>query len=183
MQPEDLTRTPQERRMLDYLKKHEKVTHDDLAAAADVSEWQRTNYVAKLRRAGLLRECGRRDRKQLFTIHDLKSAAELSAMKRGRREGVMWSTMRVLKTFTPQDVLTAMADARDDIDLQRVEGYCRLLLKAGYLSVVEKARSGVRPARYLLAKDTGPLPPVQRMLAVVVDGNTDQAAYIAGARQ
>lgn len=183
MQLDQTATTPETRKMLAYLKAHVKVTHAELSDATDVSDYHRTNYVAKLRRLGLLQNCGTRDRKAVFTIHDLKSAAELAAKKRGRREGVMWSTMRILKNFTPQDVLTAIADARGDIDLKRVETYCRLLLKAGYLSALEKARPNGHPARYMLVNDTGPLPPIQRTLPVVVDGNTDRAAYIAGARQ
>lgn len=175
--------TIDERKMWSYLKEHDQVTHADLKSATGVSDYRRTNYVSKLRRLGILRDCGRRGSVVVFTTMDQDAANEFAAAKRNTPEGAMWTAMRVMRTFTPDEILLTLQGSTHDLPLKTIKSYCGDLLRADVLVVVQKARPNIRPARYRLASDTGPMPIVVRNLKVIVDTNDDRAIYIQGARQ
>ena len=59
--------------------------------------------------------------------------------------------------------------------------FCSVLLDAGYLKVVQKARSHTdRPAIYLLVNNTGPLPPEIKRRQIVIDANQDRVVHVGG---
>lgn len=174
--------TDLERRMWNYMLRHPKFRYQDVVSAAEVSRNAVDNFAAKLRRLQLIKRVAREGKEQFFTVMDHEAADAFASKQRGRKEGVMWTAMRSLKTFTAPEILLAIGDARDDINEKAVCAYCALLLKADYLAVIQKARPGIQPARYRLINDSGPMPPYQRTLQVVVDGNEDRAVFAAGAR-
>lgn len=176
-------RNDAERQMLDYLKTHDRVTHADLSKACQsVSDWQRTTFVSRLRNMGFLHDVGRDQGKVVFTIMDLDAAQAYAEKKRNTTPGAMWAAMRSLSVFTAADIHAIVREGIPPLRLELVQTYCSKLVKAEYLSVVEKAKPGTRPARYRLVKNTGPLPPQVRQLECIVDGNTDRLAYVQGAR-
>lgn len=174
--------TDLEARMWRYMIKHPKFRYQDVVNVAAVSRNAVDNFAAKLRRLNLIKRVAREGKEQFFTVMDDKAADAFAANQRGKKEGVMWTAMRSLKTFTAPEILLAIGDARGDISEKVVCAYCSLLLKADYLAVIQRARPGIHPARYRLINDTGPMPPYQRTLQVVVDGNEDRAVFAAGAR-
>lgn len=172
-----------ERAIWRHLNSHDRVTHADLKKATDVSDWKRTNFLSKLKRLGILKDCDRDGPRRVFTIMDQQAAQAFAQKRRNTPQGAMWTTMRVLRTFTPVDLQITLTADRPEITLDEIEAYCRLLRKAEYLVVLQKAKAGVSPARYRLARDTGPLPVIQRTLPVIIDTNDDSVAYVSGARK
>lgn len=175
--------TSTEKEIWSYLNEHQQVTHEDLRTNTSASNWQRQNYLAKLKRLGILKECGRRGTTRIFTVMDDKSAAEFDARRRKTIWGAMWTAMRISSVFTQADLSAAIASAYPDATPEKVHKYCAMLLRADYLAVIVKAKSGVSPARYKLVNDTGPLPPVIRKLECLVDPNEERAVYVQGGRQ
>jgi hypothetical protein len=165
-----------------FLKKHPKFTNADVADACAASEWKRTNYLRSLRRKGILKPCGREGSTQYFTIFESQDVQIFAAKKRGVKEGAMWQAIRVLKVFTPDDLRVALPSEPIPVTPTEIQNYCSLLTRAKYLTVMQRARPGTRPARYRLINDTGPLPPIKRQLMVVVDGNEDRVIYAQGER-
>lgn len=175
--------TPAEKAIWAYLSKNEHVTHQDLKALFDVSDWERTNYLSKLKRLGILHDCARRGSTRVFTVLDQKAASNFAASRRNTLWGALWTVMRISGAFTQDDLIIAASSTRKDITPEKVRKYCAMLLRAGYLAVISKAKVGSNPARYRLVKDTGPLPPVIRNLECLVDPNEERAVYVQGGRQ
>lgn len=95
----------------------------------------------------------------------------VAAPNTGSPEGNMWFVMRRLNAFTPLD-LAAHANTDDvTVTLQAARDYCRLLMTAGYLRVLERAKPGVREAVYKLINETGPKPPRSSRMRGVLDPN------------
>jgi hypothetical protein len=171
-----------EKRMWTFIQNRPKFLYEEVQKEAEVTRYQLDKFAAKLRHAGILKPVGRENSQQFFTVMDDDAARAFAARKRGQKEGALWTSMRTLRAFSPQELLLAIGDGYDDLDEPYARSYCSQLLKADYLAVLQKARPGVRPARFQLVRDTGPLPPVIRNLQVLVDQNEDRAVYAAGAR-
>lgn len=172
-----------EKAMWGYIASKESVTHADIKGAVDVTDYKRTNFVAKLKRDGLLKKCGKRGIHDLFTVHDAEALRKNDTEKRQSPQGGMWAGMRVLGNFTPIEIHKAILQRHPDITEMTVTKYCQQLLKAEYLRVVQTAKIGVRPARYRLIKDTGPLPPQVKHKQVIIDGNSGEVAHVEGTQR
>jgi hypothetical protein len=171
-----------EKTMWDYIVSKTSVTHADIKGAVDVTDYRRTNFVAKLKRLKVLHKCGKQGIHDLFTVHDTEALRKNDTEKRQSPQGGMWASMRVLRDFTPIEVHRAILQRHPDITEKVVTLYCQKLLKAEYLRVVQTAKIGVRPARYKLINDTGPLPPQVKHKQVIIDGNNGTVAHVDGAQ-
>lgn len=80
----------------------------------------------------------------------------------------MWTTMRKVGSFTPFDLV---ATCSVPVTHEAAATYCRTLLNAGYLRVVQKAVPPSRPATYRLINQTGIKAPRLRRIACIVDPN------------
>lgn len=104
-----------------------------------------------------------------------------AASERARREAErrdMWLTARKLRHFSYRD----LAAFSSKVDEETARGFCALLLRAGYVKVNQRAKPGVRLARYHLVRDTGPHPPVERRIRAVWDENLGEYAHIPEAQ-
>lgn len=171
-----------EQAMWTFIVSKPSVTHADIKGATNVTEYKRTTFVAKLKRLGHLHKCGSRGRDDLFTVHSEEALRRNDTEKRQSPQGGMWASMRVLGNFTPIEVHRAINQRHPDTTEKIVTAYCQNLMKAGYLRVVQTAKIGVRPARYRLIKNTGPLPPQVKHKQVIIDGNDGTVAHVAGAQ-
>jgi hypothetical protein len=175
--------TPQgdaEKAMWDWMKNRFSFTTSEVCDCCDVSEWKRQNFMSKLRRDGRLFDAGRIDGVPLYTAHDPERAQQFAAKKRKSVEGVIWAAMRSQKVFTPEELGMTVGTGEHAIGEVAVKKYISVLLSAKYLSVLEKAKPGVRSARYRLINDTGPLPPKRKTKTVLVDGNEERVVYVSG---
>lgn len=171
-----------EKEMWAYVNEVEEFTHSMISKAVDVSDNHRVNFIAKLKRKGLIEECGTKDLQKLFTIHSTDKRRKIAEKRRKSPEGVMWSVMRVSKTFTYKEVYLAIGHGRPDITLKMVNTYCQKLMTAGYLRVMQRAKPPSTLALYMLINDTGPLPPTPKRKEVIIDANTGQVAFVHGAQ-
>lgn len=89
-------------------------------------------------------------------------------------EGNMWRAMRQYRQFSPLDIATVSNAGGIEVSLEKARAYCRALLEAGYLRVLDRAVPGRREALYRLIQNTGPKPPTVRRVSVLHDPNTDQ---------
>lgn len=68
----------------------------------------------------------------------------------------MWQSMRVLRRFSAADLVSTA-----EVGLAHAQKYCRMLVAAGYLRIVQPKREGVAGghAIFALLRDTGPHAP------------------------
>ena len=92
----------------------------------------------------------------------------------------MWTTIRKTRGFTPADLKATCALP---ITQEAAAAYCRFLLNAGYLRVVQKAMPPSKPAIYRLINETGIKAPRARRLVCVVDPNLGTATALSEVTQ
>lgn len=115
-----------------------------------------------------------------WRLTDSAKAAVLVAVKTRSPEQNMWTAMRQLKGFSPRELAAHATTETTAVTLEMAQDYCRVLLGAGYLTVVKKAIPGNRLAIYRLVKNTGPRPPRAKRVRAVVDDNTETVTVIGG---
>ncbi|WP_039017321.1 hypothetical protein [Halocynthiibacter namhaensis] len=89
----------------------------------------------------------------------------------------MWRTIRMVNQFNPRDL--ALQSSTDEVGVTEATArtYCTMLLKAGYLRVLQKAVPNKRQAIYKLIRNTGPLPPQIQRVKQVYDPNIKEVVY------
>ncbi len=163
-----------------FLTAHLRVTREDVRQACSGSNGSIDVYLDNLYAEGVLQACGRDGKKTVYTVHKPEDIATVTAKRRTSPEGAIWRSMRIMREFSPVDIEVALIGS-DAGDLRKIQTYCSLLVRAGYLRVLRKAGK-VRPARYRLIRDTGPLPPQEKRLPVVIDRNEDRIVFAKGER-
>lgn len=94
----------------------------------------------------------------------------------GRGRYLLWSTMRILKTFTAQELAITATIEEHNIALGEAETYCYALAKAGYIKVIAGGKSG-QPATYRMIKYTGPRPPQIQRVKRLYDPNISKVVW------
>lgn len=84
-----------------------------------------------------------------------------------------WNAMRVIRTFTVPDIVTAVAREGDGNVEENIRRYVRALTSSGYLARTSRRRPGTAPGSngypvYSLAIDSGRIAPVVSQVAPVV---------------
>lgn len=83
----------------------------------------------------------------------------------------MWRAMKVLRTFDYQEIAQAASLAPLVVAPGSAKSYVNALARTGYLQQVKASKPGV-PARYRLARNTGPHAPAITRRKCVFDRNT-----------
>lgn len=180
------TITPQgdeEQAIWDYIHKRPYFTFEDIAMVCAVGAI-RTNFMRHLRKRGIIREWGRNEGKIFYSVKQPEDARTFAKDIRATGEGAIWTAIRHQKKFRPIDLFAALSPARPDIRLDDIIGFCRVLRNAGYLRASARLRSRNlnSETNLLLLKNTGPLPPQQKRMTVVIDNNQDKIVYAPGGR-
>ena len=92
----------------------------------------------------------------------------------------MWRAMRRLRSFTAMDVAVHSNVGDIEVTTDQAHGYCRTLLNARYLRVVQTAVPGQRAAVYRLINNSGSNPPVRKRVWGIYDPNSDEFSPNAG---
>jgi hypothetical protein len=98
------------------------------------------------------------------------------AARKPRRSSIRqraWNAMRIMRTFTVPDIVTAIACAGDGNPEKSLRHYFRALAQSGYLVRCARRRPGTAPgsngyAVYSLVRDTGLVAPVISQVAPVI---------------
>ena len=95
----------------------------------------------------------------------------------------LWRSMRGLAEFSPRDLAAHSSTVDVAVTEWTAKSYCQMLLKTGFLRVVQKAEpSKGRQAVYRLIRNSGPLPPQVQRVKHVFDPNTRQV-HVPGGSQ
>lgn len=142
---------------------------EDTVADA-VRAWVKSGAVLRLKRGKTSGAKGGPGTPAIYAVAERVALAKTKPTV----EGNLWRSMRILKLFNPIDLAVHSSTSEVSVSEEAAARYCGVLLRTGYLRVVEKAVPGYRPAWYRLAQDTGPKPPVPRRMVMVHDPNTDE---------
>lgn len=150
-------------------KTEDGITSREVMEETGVAEATLHHILTRWVRDGYLETRDERARNRVFRVTRGKPRRPY-----GPKEYRLWQAARGLKTFSATD-LAAHASVEDaPVTREEAHAYCRMLLSVGYVRVRQKARAGVRPARYKLVRDTGPRAPLKRRVTVFIDPNTDE---------
>lgn len=145
------------------------------------------NYVKRLEAGGFVEQ-----REDFTTSHRYKLVRDAgvhaprlqkdgSPVTQGEANANMWRAMRMMKQFTPLDLSTHSTTDSVSVAETTAKCYCTMLLKAGYLRVIEKANPfQARQATYRLVRNTGPFPPQVQRVKQVFDPNLNKVTYAPG---
>jgi len=91
----------------------------------------------------------------------------------------IWNAMRVLKTFSVQDIVVHSQSSHVQPSEAYVKTYITKLKRAGYLRVEAKGKKGQTPTRYRLipARVSGPLAPKIQRSHSVFDANLQTVVW------
>jgi hypothetical protein len=144
----------------------------DLSRVAGINEETARRYILRWEQAGKVR-IARKDGNTRFYILAEQPIPASATTEPGRSaEGNMWRTMRLLRQFSPTDVAAHSNVGGISVTVQQARAYCRALLDAQYLRVLQTAVPGKREAFFKLVGDTGPAAPKTRRVTGLHDPNT-----------
>ncbi len=146
-----------------------------------------TDYVKRLLAGGYIEkhasfeETGRYVLVRDAGIHPPRIRPNGQPVTRDKGVENMWRSMRMLREFTPRDIMVHSTTDTVSVTEATVKSYCSMLLKAGYLRVIQKAVPGKRQPIYRFVRNTGPLPPQIQRVKQVYDPNIREVTYYPGA--
>lgn len=144
---------------------------------------QAREYITSLLAAGYVVKTGRRNAKRA-AIYQLVMDKAGAVAPRVRKDGSpvtqgigrdqMWRAMRVLGTFTVQDLIVHATTEDHAVAYKEADTYCQFLARAGYLGRRGKAYQFIR-SRY-----SGPRPPMIQRIKQVYDPNLNTVVWSQG---
>lgn len=166
-----------------YIHDHAYFTFEDIARVCVVGAI-RTRFMGRLRKHSIIREWSRSQGKIFYTAKQPEDLRDQAKAERASDEGAIWTAIRHQKKFRPVDLFAALSPARPDITQGDILNYCRILRTSGYLQASARTRSRkMSPdTSLILTRNTGPLPPQQKRMTVVIDSNEDKIIYASGGR-
>lgn len=115
-------------------------------------------------------------------VHAPRYNRQGKPVTQGRGVENMWRSMRLLEQFTSRDIAVHSNTPDVQVSEETAKSYCTMLMRCGYLRVVQKARPSVgQLAIYRLIRNTGPLPPQVQRIKQVFDPNTGDSHGPGGA--
>lgn len=141
-------------------------------------------YVAGLVAAGYLqrtRLAGRYAKAHYTLARDVGVAAprvdrQGREATQGRVTLALWRAMHIHKQFDYRELTAWAAVESVRVAPDTAITYCQYLARAGYLQVMQPAKSGA-PARYRLAKYTGPKAPLIQKVKHLYDPNLGEVVW------
>lgn len=156
------------------------------------------DYFGELEAAGFIKKTGPGDRvagrapcvtkgRKFDLVRDQYDAPRLNnggkAVTQGAGVLAMWRAMKVLqKGFDHNEVAQAASQDGFVVKVSTAKTYLHALARAGYFQELKPARAGT-PARYRLARNTGPHAPAITRRKCVFDRNTGAFAELESAQE
>lgn len=173
----------------DFIQELDEFRPEDIVAGIGIGITSARNWVRQWESEGYIRVVRSVGRKRFYRVSKKKTEvppsfrADMSAVPSQTAHGNMWRAMRMMRQFSPTDLAIHSTTDVVDVSGQAAKEYCRMLTRAGYLRVIEKALPGRREPRYRLVKNTGPRPPREKRVRAVFDENLDEFTHVAGGLQ
>ncbi len=164
-------------------------TKREIHENTDIPNKTITDYVKRLVAGGYVEEhasfaeTGRYVLVRDAGVHPPRIRPNGQPVQQGKGTENMWRSMRMMKQFTPRDLMAHSTTDTVSVAEDTAKRYCSMLLKAGYLRVIQKAVPRQRQATYKLLRNTGPLPPQIQRVKQVFDPNICEVTYYPGATQ
>jgi len=157
----------------------------DIVKATDITKKTVTDYIKRLVAGGYLKQTVPAEPHgvHVFTllrdagVHAPRVRMDGTPVTQGGVNANMWRSMRIIKAFTPRELVAYSNTDTVKVSEQTAKTYCSMLLKAGYLRVMQKAVPGKRQATYRFIRDTGPKPPKIQRVKQVFDPNLNEVTY------
>lgn len=174
--------TPEETALFDFVRNRIRFFRRELMDANLSSAHRSEVFFRNLRRLGIIREIGREQSVPYFTALDLDEFFAWSQDARMSSEGMIWTAIRSMREFTVEDLLVGIGEEAGRITTPVIRSYCRTLVVGQYLREARVNRSKGRGTKiwYRLLNDTGPFPPVKRLIPVIFDQNDDAVTKVLG---
>lgn len=164
-----------------FIQTQPKFTRAQMMDLPNVSRIAAKRLFSRLNRAGNLHQVGHNGRAPVYSLLSNKELQSVANDKRLTPEGMIWTAIRVARQFEAIDLHAVLVSSDRQFEIAEIEKYCKKLAEAGYLRAMRKARNGKHFARYLLIRNTGPLPPLFKRVQVAIDENEDRVVYVKGA--
>ena len=161
-------------------------SYSELGIATGASA-RRVSVIVRVWEAqGLVKCIGRRNKNRLQYELTKKGDVELikiadKPISRAQSpEQNMWTAMRMLDVFMPQDIAINASTETQEVTLEQARAFCRLLVRGDkpYLRVRQTAIPGKRDAAYKLIRNTGPKPPQERRIRATYDANLGEFTHL-----
>ncbi|UWQ93010.1 hypothetical protein K3727_09600 [Rhodobacteraceae bacterium M382] len=174
--------TPEETALFGFIRNRIRFFRRELIDANLASANRTEVFFRDMRRLGIIREIGREQNMPVFTALDLDEFFEWSRDTRMSSEGMIWTAIRSMQEFTVEDLLLGIGEEAGRITAPIVRAYCRTLVDGQYLREA-RVNSGKRQRTrtwYRLLHDTGPFPPIKRLIPVIFDQNEETVTKVLG---
>jgi hypothetical protein len=135
-----------------------------------VREWEKLGKVRVIDKGGAIR--GRK----LYEVVPEQEQRPMPVI--GDCYDQMWTVLRKFGSVSPVDLI---AHCSVEVSIEDARSYCRMLLEAGYLRVVQQAVPGKKEAIYRLKNATGPKAPRKRRVTCVIDANLNTVTPLSEA--
>lgn len=170
-------RSAREQEIWDYIRHQPFFTKDDVDTASAGSPNSRDAFLKRLRDCGLVQVLHKGSSKVLYSAQSRDDARIAASELRAKPEGAIWQVMRINRRFTAQDLQAALFASRPDISAKKILDYCRVLRRAGYITAQGNPAKLLGTTSFTISKNTGPLPPVETKLTVLVDTNENKIVH------
>ena len=171
------------------IRKRKTFIRSDIWDATGIPKKTVTDYINRLEAGGYVAWTGQREDAAVYTlmkdagVHPPRIRPNGEPVQQGKGTENIWRSMRMLRQFTPRDIVAHSNTDTVTVSDATAQSYCSILLRAGYLRVLRKAQPGKHQATYKLIRNTGPLPPQIQRVKQVFDQNLGEVTYRPGAGQ
>lgn len=185
-------RGPRQRMWEAIRKRKAEFTVADLEKATAIDKFTIHSYVQLLETAGFVGQINNArqfiDRKRYALKRDVGVEApridKQGTVIRSTANENMWRTMRIMGDFTASELAMRASTEEIKVAESTAKKYLHVLCHAGYLTVIDKGHAfirgvGAKQTRYrmLVAKYTGPRPPMIQRTRCVYDPNLGKVVW------
>lgn len=170
--------TPRER-IWAAIRELKRFTIYGLARRVHIHDRTVQTYVDALREAGYVEQTtpgGAYELDRDIGIDAPRLDSKGREVTQGHGTLALWRAMRIHKQFDFRELAAFASTDTLRVASNTARAYCQMLARAGYLQIVRPSKPGT-PARYRLAKYTGPKAPMIQRVRHLYDPNLGQVVW------
>ena len=161
------------------IRKQRTFTRRSICDATDIPHKTVVDYLKSLEAAGYLTSKALLGQSIIYGlekdpgVETPRVRKDGSHVTQGSINEQMWRTMKMLVTFTADELALAASLPDSIVSKATAVDYCRKLAEAGYMATLVAGKPN-RAARYRFVRNTGPKPPQITRIKVVFDPNLQE---------